>query len=526
MEEYLLRRGDTRTNFDYNFDDVLPSDGGTIQGQQVKEVIHNFTEDKHDRTLEDGDGEIFIDINREHNGEPHESLPEKPHADVTEENEAQPKEPEQILDDIEPNILSIRKEFDRSEFQAHDSPELLTHDSFDVQAYGLDLNHKSEIQTHDKHKLSIHDILEKQALNIPELGIYETPVPKAIFKPINKKYLKKSKHHNDLNKKQTLKQGIKGISIKTNPKAIIKDTEHEAYGEVHNDARVTTKKSHYIPKPSTQLQNLADTFQKTFLNDLKNYVEDKITNKPYERPQKNKTAIKLKSYSEDETQLINFKDIYASSDNDKDSMLKNTLGEPKTPLEDKSISEENVIARFKNIYQTDNEKKVTSRVQDLTLTSKAENVTNDELELTEYDEEDDKLKNYYNRGKLITGQTVKDIIDGKNIFLTYTNEYPFGGRRNLDESVPESIEPNTGELVNSDTNIANYDPEDGTIDGLGAVKINKNITNNGTQAKKHHHRHHRRHHKNKTHLVPVGFPGKLPDLLFLDISLNENLIPD
>lgn len=428
------------------------------------------------------------------------------------ENEAQEKELDEVLDDEEPVVLSV----DKSESQIENSPELTNYKP-DLHAhYGLSLRmHDSpESQTQDKHKLPVHEFLLKQTLNIPELGLHETPLPKAQSSPINKKGLKEDKEGNNGKKK-----------------SIFENTKHTMNGEAHDDATVTTKKSHHIPKPSTPLHKLENAFQNNLEYDLKDAAEGKFTNKSIENVQKHETSKEAKKDTDDDTQLINFKDIYTSSDNDKDGMLISTFNKPIMSFKDNSISNQRISDRFKNIYHIDYKKKTTAKGHDVILIPKPENTTIDEPVLTEYEEEDDKLKSYYNQGKLITGQTVEHIIDGKNIFLTYTNEYPIEGRRDLDDSVPESIEPNVGELVSDDTHIDNYDPVDGTIDGLGLVIIDKNITDNGTQAKKHHHhhhhnQHHHQHHENKTRQQPTGLPGNLPDLFFLDASQDENIIPD
>lgn len=439
------------------------------------------------------------------------------------ENKAQEKQLDEVLDDEEPVVLSV----DKRESQTENLPELTNdrpdlHYDFNSRIHG---NPKS--QTRDEHGLPVHEFLEKQKLNFPELGLHETPSPKAQSSPINKKGLKKDNKFKDKNKKQN--QASKGNNGKTN--SVYENTKHTMNDEPHDDATVTTKKSHHIPKPSTPLHELENAFQNNLEYDLKNAAEDKITNKSLENVQKHKTDKKAKEDSDDDTQLINLKDLHTSSDNDNDGMLKNTLSKRIISFKANSISNQRISDRFKDIYHIDYKKKTTAKGRDVILTPESENTTFDEPVLTEYEEKDDKLKSYYNQGKLITEQTVKDIIDGKNVFLTYTNEYPIGGRRDLDDSAPESIEPDVGELVSKETHVDNYDPVDGTIDGLGPVIIDKNITDNGTKAKKHHHhhhhnQHHHHHHENKTRQQSTGFPGNLPDLFFLDASQNENIMPD
>lgn len=499
MEEYLQRRGDTKSNFDYNFSGAFPS--GDVQ--PVRKALHNYTQGKHSRNLEDGNRETLVDFNREKTGESHISLPEKLR-DITGENEAQEKQPDEILDELEPNYLPIDPDIYKPIFQRHDSRQLLINDKPNIQA----------------HELSNHDTLEKQALNIPDLEIHDIPVLTAMSKPMNNNEFIKNRPYNYINYQQTLNEDPESNDIMKNKKRAV-------INEVYSDTSVTTKKSHYIRKPSTPLDEPDDTFQIALKNDLKYAVEDKTTNRPRERLQKPKTAQKIRKASDDEAQRINFKDIYTSSDNEKDSMLKNIHQKSITPFKDKPVSEEKQLVDFRDIYQTFYEKKVTSKVQyeNGKLTTKIENLTADEPVLTDSEDYDDNLKKYYNRGKLITGQTVKDIIDGKNEFAAYNNEYSIRSRRNLGQYE----KPNTGEEVNEDTRIPNYDPDEGTIDGLGPIKNDNNITNNGTHAKKHHHHHkHHKHHneKNITRPTPAGFPGNLPDLLFYGVTQNENTIPD
>lgn len=526
----------------------------------MKEYVSVSTNNKLDRTFESANAETLGDPNRENNEGPHKNPRKNHHEDSAVINEVQDKEPEEILGG-EPDPVTI----DKPELQAYDPPKSLTKGRPKLQVYdGPDaqMHGKSEIQTCNKPKFEIHKTPEFQINDKPELEIQDKPVLESHNKselqtferselktdnepeikildhikihkyniPVwkqkttvsnsenitnNEKGFEKNNQYNDIDKqyKNNTEEILEDNKSKKSSFVLIKnDMKYEAY----LDATFTTKKSHIIPKPSTPLIKPQDISQNVFENELKTTVEyntdRKIVNSRTKH--KSKAIKKRRKDNTDESQLVNFKDVHTSNDNNR---VKNILMKPVKPLgkHKHRISEENISVNFKKIYNKKIASKVSKVTFDVNWTPTAENNDESVAILTEYDE--GSLKSYYTRGKLITAQAVNNIIEGKNTPMRYTNEMRF--RRNLDESIPESIEPNTGELVKDDVRIADYDPVDGTIDGLGPVKKDKNIKiNNKTRTKKHHHHHNHKHHhhKNKTGQDrkkehEIGFPGNLAD---------------